>query len=39
MALIPSGKNSFILNPASKEPAEPIFDDTAGAPEDIQSLD
>jgi hypothetical protein len=39
MALIPSGKNSFILNPASKEPAEHIFDDTAGAYEDIQSLD
>jgi hypothetical protein len=26
MALIPSGKNSFILDPAIEEPPEPIFD-------------
>jgi hypothetical protein len=48
MALIPSGKNSFILDPASLDPAskeapdlnfEPIFDDTAYAPEEMLSLD
>ena len=39
MALIPSGKNSFILNPANKEAPELVFDDTAGAQVDIQSLD
>ena len=39
MALIPSGKNSFILNPTNKEAAELVFDDTAGAHVDIQSLD
>jgi hypothetical protein len=43
MALIPSGKNSFILDPASpgnkKEAAETIFDDMSGETEDIQRLD
>src|SRR5580704_14372549 len=39
MALIPSGKNSFILNPAINEPADPIFDDMAAAHEEKLSLD
>jgi hypothetical protein len=42
MALIPSGKNSFILDPASpanNEAAEPIFDEVGDAHEYMQSLD
>ena len=39
MALIPSGKNSFILDPAGKEPAEQIFDGMSAVHEELQSLD
>jgi hypothetical protein len=49
MALIPSGKNSFILDPttslelASNDAPhpnfDPIFDDTSAAPEEMLSLD
>jgi len=39
MALIPTGKNSFILDPASKEAAEPIFDGMSAPREGLQSLD
>jgi hypothetical protein len=39
MALIPSGKNSFILDPASQEPAEPIFDKMEYEQEAMLSLD
>src|ERR1700679_2466235 len=39
MALIPPGKTAFTLTPESKDPAEPIFDDTVGAHEELLSLD
>ncbi len=39
MALIPSGKNSFILGPASKEESEPAFGEVGDPHENGHSFD